>query len=86
MKKFLFWLGICGFAFTAKAELQYVVEKSVNDEIFVINDSVFRAQTFCFNVLEGDLVIFTEGNAFGACDIAEFVNLRTGDVCQVWCE
>lgn len=46
MKKFLFLIGICCFAFTAKAELQYVVEKSVNDEIFVINDSVLEHRHF----------------------------------------
>lgn len=64
----------------------YVVEASVNDETFVINANVFKAKTYCFNVGKGDRVKFVEGSASGACASAKFVNMRTGDVCAVWCE
>ena len=64
----------------------YPIEASVNDETFVINSEVFKARTYCFNVEKGDRVKFVEGNALGACASAKFVNMRTGNVCEVWCE
>jgi len=68
------------------AQAMYLVEVSVNDAVFVINGNVYKAQTFCFDVRPGDRVVFVEGNAYGACASAKFVNLRTGKVCRVWCE
>ena len=64
----------------------YPVEVSHNDELFIINGEKFEAKTYCFNVEEGDQVIFVEGSAYGACASAEFINLRTGAKCEVWCE
>ena len=64
----------------------YEIEKAVNDETFIINGEVFKAQTYCFNVEESDKIVFTKGSALGACASAEFVNLRTGNICKVWCE
>ena len=60
----------------------YPVEASVNDETFIINGEVFKAQTYCFNVNKGDRVKC----ATGACASAKFINMRTGQVCEVWCE
>jgi hypothetical protein len=57
-----------------------------NDETFIINGEVFKAHTFCFKVNKGDRVKFVEGSAMGACANAKFLNMRTGDVCEVWCE
>jgi purine nucleoside permease len=54
----------------------YEVEASANDETFVINGEVFKAQTYCFGVMKGDRVLSTEGNPLGACATAEFVVLR----------
>jgi hypothetical protein len=68
------------------AKTTYEIEKAINDETFIINGEVFKAQTYCFNVNESDKVIFTEGSALGACASAEFVDLRTGNICKVWCE
>jgi len=68
------------------AEISYFVEASVNDENFIINGEKYSARTFCWNVEEGDQVIFLEGNAYGACAAASFYNKRTRDVCEVWCE
>lgn len=64
----------------------YVLQASANDETFVINDLVFKAKTYCFNMQKGDRVIFTSGSASGACASAELFNLRTGKTCRVWCE
>lgn len=65
---------------------EYVVEISHNDEFFMINREKFSARTYCFDVEEGDTVIFIEGSAYGACASAEFLNLRTKEVCEVWCD
>jgi hypothetical protein len=65
---------------------EYVIEHSHNDEIFIINGEVYEAKTYCFNMNEGDKVIFLEGSAFGACVTAKLLNLRTKNSCSVWCE
>jgi hypothetical protein len=64
----------------------YAVEVSHNDELFIINGEKFEAQTYCFNMEEGDPVIFLEGNPFGACASAVILNLRTKEKCDVWCQ
>lgn len=64
----------------------YEIEASHNDELFVINGEKFEAQTYCFNMEEGDAVIFLEGSPFGACASAVILNLRIREKCAVWCE
>lgn len=64
----------------------YEIEVSHNDELFVINGEKFEAQTYCFNMEEGDMVIFLDGSPLGACASATLLNLRTRDKCEVWCE
>lgn len=71
---------------SAFAATSYEVEKSVNDETFIINGEVFKARTYCFNVNDGDRVIFLSGSPYGACAMAEFLDLRTKKTCKVWCE
>ena len=78
-------LGV-GAARPTPAAASYVVEVAHNDELFVINGEKFEAQTYCFNVDEGDPVVFLEGSALGACASARFLDLRTEDECAVWCE
>jgi hypothetical protein len=73
-------------AATKSSRPTYTVEASADDETFVINGSVFKAQTYCFDVEKGDKVIFVEGSAIGACASAKILNLRTDKVCEVWCE
>jgi hypothetical protein len=63
----------------------YAIEASSNDETFVINGKVFKAQTYCFNLDKGDRVKFIEGSPVAACVSAKLLNLRSGDVCAVWC-
>ena len=64
----------------------YPIEASSNDETFIINGNVFKAKTYCFNVNKGDRVKFVDGSANGACASAKFLNVRTGRICDVWCE
>jgi len=64
----------------------YEIEVSHNDELFVINGEKFEAQTYCFNMEEGDMVIFLDGSPLGACASATLLNLRTRDKCEVWCK
>lgn len=64
----------------------YEIEVSHNDELFIINGEKFKAKTYCFNMEEGDQVIFIEGSALGACATATVVNLRTKNKCELWCE
>ena len=64
----------------------YGIEVSHNDELFIINGEKFEAKTYCFNMEEGDPVIFLDGSALGACASATLLNLRTKEKCEVWCE
>lgn len=64
----------------------FEIQASHNDEIFVINNAKFEAQSYCFNMEIGDKVIFVEGDASGACATAAIFNLRTNESCQVFCE
>ena len=64
----------------------YEIEVSHNDELFIINGEKFEAKTYCFNMEEGDEVIFIEGSPSGACVSATVVNLRTKKKCELWCE
>lgn len=84
--KFLTILGALLLSTSSHAATAYEVEASSNDEIFVINGEKYEAKTYCFNVDEGDKVIFLEGSPYGACASAKFLNLRTKKTCEVWCE
>lgn len=71
---------------TMSASSEYRIDVSHDDELFVINGEKYEAKTYCFNMQEGDKVIFLEGSAFGACASAKILNLRTNKVCEVWCD
>lgn len=75
-----------GTVIGAIAATEYEIEVSHNDEIFIVNGETFEAKTYCFDMQEGDRVIFLEGSPFGACATAELLNLRTKERCEVWCE
>ena len=64
----------------------YTIETSHNDELFIINGEKFEAKTFCFNMEEGDAVVFLDGSPYGACASATLLNLRTRQKCATWCE
>jgi hypothetical protein len=70
----------------ADALTTFEIETSNNDDVFIINGEKFEAKTYCFNMEEGDQVIFLEGSPYGACASASLLNLRTKQKCEVWCE
>ncbi len=74
------------FSALASAATSYEIETSHNDELFIINGEKFEAKTYCFNMEVGDRVIFLSGSPFGACVLAEVLNLRTRRTCRLWCE
>ncbi len=65
---------------------RYLLEVSANDDVFVINGERFQAQTYCFDMREGDPIVFLKGSPLGACASAELLNTRNGRSCKVWCE
>ena len=65
---------------------EYEVEVSHNDEMFIINGEKYEAKTYCFNLYEGDKVIFLSGSPLGACASAEILNVKTKKKCRLWCE
>lgn len=79
----VFWLFYSGNVLSAD---EYEIEVSHDDELFIINGEKYEAKTYCFNMEEGDMVIFLEGSPYGACATASLLNLRTKNVCEVWCE
>lgn len=79
-------LIILSLSYSCLAADVYYVEHSIDDEVFIINSSVYKAQTYCFNINKGDRVIFVEGSAYGACFSAEFIDLDSEEKCSVWCE
>ena len=89
MQKLLNWTSLTALlivASTVSAATEYEIEVSHNDEIFIINGEKYEAKTYCFNMEEGDRVIFLDGSPYGACASAKILNLRTKNVCEVWCE
>ncbi len=64
----------------------YKIETSYNDELFIINGEKYEAKTYCFNINEGDRVIFLEGSPSGACATATFKDLDTDVICECWCD
>ncbi|KFN38236.1 hypothetical protein KN63_05035 [Smithella sp. F21] len=89
MKKVIYCMAIgmsFFFAFSIFAANEYEIEVSHNDELFIINGEKFEAKTYCFNMEEGDHIIFLEGSPYGACATAKLLNLRTKKICEVWCE
>ncbi len=43
----------------------YRIQVAHNDEVFIINDEVFTAKTYCLGWDIGDAVIFIEGDSAG---------------------
>jgi hypothetical protein len=64
----------------------YSIEAVSNDEILIINGSVFKAKSWCMNWSEGDEVIFIEGSPHGICTWADLFNISRRERCEVWCE
>jgi ribosomal protein S17 len=86
MIKFILILILVSLAVNSYALETYEIEHNIDDEVFVINDEKFEAKTYCFNMNEGDEVIFIEGNPNGTCVSAEIYDVTSGKKCEVWCE
>lgn len=88
MKAKILWpmIFLCVLSATVIAVTSYEIEVSHKDELFIINGEKFEAKTYCFNMKEGDKIIFLEGSPNGVCVSAELLNLRTKNTCHVWCE
>ncbi|MFC4727468.1 hypothetical protein [Coralloluteibacterium thermophilus] len=89
MKKMIRWVSISALLLltpTASAATEYEIEASYDDELLIVNGEKYKAKTYCFNMQEGDRVIFLEGSPYGACASAKILNIRTNKVCEVWCE
>ena len=81
---FLFSLLIAKHSYaTPVYEIEEVLHPSV---AFIINGENFEAKSFCYDMEEGDQVIFMKGNSLGECASAEILNLRTNQNCKVRCE
>ena len=87
MKRIVLALLLVAASYTTTSAVDmYEIQVSKNDEIFVINDELCKAKTYCFQMEVGDQVIFLEGSPYGACASAEVLNLRTKKRCELWCE
>jgi hypothetical protein len=64
----------------------FEIQASANDEWFLINGEKYQAKTYCFNFEKGDQVKFIDGSPYGVCISAKLVDLRTNQICEVWCE
>ncbi len=62
-----------------------IVEQSRDGKFFVINGVEFQARQYCRRVKTGDEVTFLTGSSSGRCTLASFLDLNTGDKCEVWC-
>ncbi len=70
----------------SKAITTYTIERTTNDEKFVVNGEQYEAKVYCMNWDEGQQVLFLEGSAFGVCVSAMMFNLDRSETCDVWCE
>lgn len=86
MKKILLlWVLSILFCSQVSAAMTYTIDVAHNDELFIIDGEKFEAKLYCLNFEEGDEVVFVEGSPY-ACVEAKILNLRTRDICEVWCE
>ena len=77
-------LALVLIIFSQLANAETYIDVSYNDELFIIDGERYEAKTYCFNVEEGDPVVFLKGRP-GVCVSATLLNLRTNNICEVWC-
>lgn len=71
---------------TVQAKELFKVQQVSKGQVFIINDNQFTLRDAgCNKVTMGDLVRFVEGSPSGVCIAATFIDLRTGETCDVWC-
>ncbi len=62
------------------------IELAHNDQTFIIDDEVYKAQGICSGWLPGQRVTFAAGNTPGMCVNATLLNIDTFETCDVWCK
>jgi len=62
-----------------------IVEQARDSQYFVILGTQFQARQYCRRVKTGDEVTFLTGSSDGRCTLASFLDLNSGEKCEVWC-
>lgn len=62
-----------------------LVEQARDGRFFSINGVDFQARQVCRRVQTGDEVVFLTGSSDGRCTMATFLDLNSGEKCEVWC-
>lgn len=79
--------GLPGGAIVAHAQSErLVVDQARDGRFFIINGIEFQAREICRRVKTGDYVTFLTGSSDGRCTFASFLDLNTGESCDVWCQ
>lgn len=63
----------------------HYIEKSYDDEEFVIDGDEYKAFGYCFDMKKGDPVIFVVDEPGSLCITAQILNLRTMRGCSIFC-
>lgn len=63
----------------------HYIEKSYDDEEFVIDGDEYKAFGYCFDIKKGDPVIFVVDEPGSLCITAQILNLRTMRGCSIFC-
>lgn len=68
------------------AQSQRLIVEQVRDGRYItINGVEFQARQYCRRVEPGDEVTFLTGSPDGRCTLASFLDLNSGEKCEVWC-
>ncbi len=62
-----------------------IVEQARDGKYFVIQGTQFQARQYCRRVNTGDEVTFLTGSSDGRCTMATFLDLNSGEKCEVFC-
>ena len=65
---------------------QLIVDQARDGRFFIINGVEFQARDICRRVKSGDYVVFLSGSSDGRCTFATFLDLNSGESCDVWCQ
>lgn len=67
--------------------ISYMIEAADRHEPFVINGEIFKSETLCLGLEEGQRATFLDGSLNGRVrGCATLYNLGQREMCHVWCE
>ena len=84
--RIVYFLVACMFSFQTLGNSSYTVEASSNDEIFIVDGEVYKAQTYCIGFADRGDEIYVVDGTHGLCVSAKLINKSSGESCDVWCE